>query len=273
MFRIVKASRAAPRRRLVTKIIRPAVAGLAAALMLAPVARAQEATPRIATIVGIGSGYTSDGGVLSLSLSGHAPNVLGSGTGKYGVGGGAGLSFGLGDATNGIGIQAGATFTSLHAGFLNSGYLDVRLSRRFTAGQTAGSVMLGVTQLAGFGDASVNDPSYIAAITLQRQFPLFGNEYYPVMATLGYGTRSAYRRVGNDLIYSGGLWGGVGIGLTPSLAASAAYDGGEAIIGIGYQPPIRGTYVTIAAHDVTNRTQRRRVAFSVSYTFDNLFRR
>jgi hypothetical protein len=220
--------------------------------------------PKVASIQGIGSGYTSDGGTIGLSFSASSSGRPGAGAGDRGALG-AGLSFGFGDATNAIAVEVSANFTSVHAGFLDSGYLEARASRRFSTERVAGSFMVGATNLAPWGDASGNSVQYLTAVSAQTQVNPFGTDYFPVMGTLGYGT--GVRNAGT----SGGVFGGIGVGLTPYVSASAAWSGDEAAVGLGITTDVEGLSINLTVNDVTDRNDVRRATVSVSYSFSNVF--
>jgi len=220
--------------------------------------------PKVASIQGIGSGYTSDGGTFGLSFSASSSGRPGAGAGSRGALG-AGLSFGFGDATNAVALEVSANFTSVHAGFLDSGYLEARVSRRFSMENVVGSVMVGATNLAPWGDARGNSVQYVTAVSAQTQVGPLGDEYFPVIGTLGYGT--GVRNNGT----SGGVFGGVGVGLTPYVSASAAWSGDEAAVGLGISTDVKGLSINLTVNDVTDRNDLRRATVSVSYSFSNLF--
>lgn len=220
--------------------------------------------PKVASIQGIGSGYTSDRGTFGLSFTASSAGRPGAGAGTRGALG-AGLSFGFGDATNAVAVEVSANFTSVHAGFLDSGYLEARASRRFSTETVAGSFMVGATNIAPWGDARGNSVQYLTAVSAQTQVNPFGTEYFPVMGTLGYGT--GVRNNGT----SGGVFGGVGVGLTPYVSASAAWSGDEAAVGLGISTDIEGLSINLSVNDVTDRNDLRRATVSVSYSFSNVF--
>ncbi|MEP5761872.1 MAG: hypothetical protein ABJ327_21690 [Litoreibacter sp.] len=174
----------------------------------------------------------------------------------------ASLSFGhgFGDAVNGIGFQLDAQVTSLSDNFGDSGYLTASLSRRIS---TSPRVYVGasIERLLPWGDSRDLDPAVNLMATGFTTLPLGDGNGTPLMWTLGAGTDV------RDRYSEAGFFGGVGIGLSPSLATSVSYYGDHVILGLSLQPA-ENLYLSASLIDAFDEQQDRRVTISAVWVFD-----
>lgn len=214
-------------------------------------AAAQDARKHL-TLLGIPSATVSPAGTGYVALS-FTNDRTGAATGSD-----ASISMGLGfgDADRSIGFQLGAEITSTKSDFGDSGYLTAKFSKRIST-ETPLYVGLVVDQLVPWGDSKALDPAASLSVT---HFTSAGNN--PIMWTLGAGTD--IRNGGTDP----GLFAGVGVGLSTQIAASAAYDGDEAIFGISWAPSPSFNF-SATLDDAFNERNNRRGILNAVWVFNS----
>ncbi|WP_226778950.1 hypothetical protein [Oceaniglobus trochenteri] len=241
-----------------------AFATLAATLAIGGAAQAQQdgARPKNVTLLGIQSATVAPSGLAFASLSGTTDRV---GPGDD-IDGSLALGFGLGNAQTGIGLQFTGQITSLTDSFADSGYFEIKASRQIVGGSTPTYLGLSVDG-GGFGDASGRDTGGKITLTSFRHAQFSeGGDYFPLMFTLGAGTN--IRNNESDP----GIFGGVGIGLTPNLGVSAAWSGEYVNVGASFrfdQAP--NLEVATTLYDAFDQENSRRLGISVSYFVADLF--
>ena len=234
---------------------------LAAGVLAAPAA-AQER--KLATLQGIPSATVAPGGLGFVSLGwtdkgefdrfGRLENPSDSLA--------AGLGFG--SAVRNVGVQATVITTRISDEPLGSGFFDLKASRMVADGSWRTFVGAGITRLGGWGNAELLDPEGFMAVT-SAGYLTFGTEAYPVLATVGYGT--AVRDFVED-----GVYGGVGIGLTPNFGLSLAFDGDELDLGSAFRiGALENVAVSATVNDVLDDDKGRRVAVSLTFFATDLF--
>ena len=129
------------------------------------------------------------------------------------------LGMGLGDPENGIGVTPILDITSVtpyHFG--QSGKFGLKFSRNIAlGGQWLGGVAVDFDNLITWGDAKVLDPEVNVAVSALRGagdgLPM------PLLITAGYGSGVSLRST------EPGWFGGIGLGVTHSLAVGAGQPG------------------------------------------------
>ncbi|WP_372893783.1 hypothetical protein [Rhodosalinus sp.] len=213
---------------------------------------------KLLTLVGIPSATVAPHGSAYLSLSGadrrSATNDDPDGAMSLGIG--------LGNAEESLGVQLSATVTSMTESFGDSGYFAVKASRRLHASPRALTYLgLSVDRIAEWGDV---DEDVRADLTLST-FTRVGDDN-PLMVSLGVGTN---RR---DDETEAGLFGGVGIGLTPNFGASLAWTGETVTLGSSFRVEgLDNVYFSVALEDAFDQEDRQRVSFTASFVKFDLF--
>ena len=238
------------------------VIALAAAILGHAPAAAQEAgyAGKNVALLGISSGTVAPSGLAFAAIS--ATSDL-DGTDTRG-----GLAFGLGfgNADDGVGVQIATYFTDIQDGVGESGFFELKASKQLSAGPTRiyGAVSV---RGGGFGADSNRPTSGRLAISGFQTFEAGASQdTYPVMWTLGVGT---HERNNNT---DPGIFGGVGIGLTPNIGASLAWEGEYFTLGTSFRfNNLENLRVTASVLDVFDQENSRSLNVSVSYFFRDLF--
>jgi len=246
-------------------------AALWTATFMSP-AQAQDA-PRHLTLLGIPSGTVAPMGTGFVTLD-YATERPGPGSGAD-----ASLSFGVGfgNAEETIGVQLSSVITSTTNSLGDSGYFDLRFSRRIVDSESPVYLGFGVSRIGAWGDArryttivsgggggavtrQLNrDVSLDATLSIFTQVQT-GRGPMPLMMSVGGGTD--IRKNGTEP----GVYAGIGAGLSRDFAASAAWYGDHAILGVSYRPAnLPAMSLNVALVDVANKTGDRRAVFSVNY--------
>lgn len=240
------------------------VGALAAAMALTAspgVSQDNSGADKHLTLLGIPSATVAPGGSVYGGLS-YATSRPGPGDDADGS---MSLGFGLGDANESIGLQVSAEIISLKDEFGDSGYFEIKASRRIAEGRTPLYLGLGVSDLAPWGDTAENETSFDLMLT---GFHLMqtSTDAFPVMFTVGAGTH--VRDNGTEP----GAYAGLGVGLSDSFAASVSWYGDYAVIGASFAPAgNRNLSLTASLVDVTDETGDQRGVFSINYVFPKAF--
>lgn len=229
-------------------------------------ASAQNAAPppKNLTLLGIPSATVAPAGLgfVSLALTSRRYDDPDSADGSMALG------FGLGSPEEGIGVQVTGIITSLTDDFADSGYFQLKASRRVQAGPAPVYVGASLGHLANWGDSRGSDVTGTLTVTRFSQFTRSDGMTHPIMATLGAG--SGVRNNGVDP----GVFFGVGVGLTPVVGASAAWTGDGLDVGVALRPPgSRNMQFTLTVNDVFDNDDQRRVTGSVNLFTTSLFSR
>lgn len=177
------------------------------------------------------------------------------------------LGFGLGSAEDSVGVQVSTTITSLKSNFADSGYLNLKFSRRILAGAHPTYVSIEGNHLANWGDARLAKPRGKIAITTfgMARFSPDGDSY-PYMLTLG---------AGNDLRNNAkdpGVFLGAGIGVSKSLGLSAAWTGETFDMGASVRmDSFKNVSFNASVNDVFDTKNSRRLSVSVNWSLSNVF--
>ncbi len=215
------------------------------------------------TLQGISSATVAPSGTGFASITG---SFLESGPGPE-TDGSIELGFGLGSAEDAIGIQVTASIASLTESFGDSGYLNLKFSRRISAGKHPTYLSLEGNQLANWGEADAVDArGKIALTTFSLTRPSANGNRLPYMLTIG---------VGNDLQNNAtdfGVFLGAGIGLSETTAVSAAWTGEAFDLGVSFRPRnLKNVSLHALVNDVSDVADSRRVTLSVSWAVAGLF--
>ncbi len=175
------------------------------------------------------------------------------------------LAWGIGRA-GGIGATALVTVTSVTPSkFGASGTGAVILDAALPAwpgAQAGASLTFG--NLVRWGDSAGLAPVVNGAVSAVAPVTLADRDM-TLMATAGWGTGVS------DLGRAPGGFAGIGLGLTPRLAVSAAWAGDEAVLGvIGWLGPDGAAQVALGLADATHARNGQRFLFSFGWRFDTL---
>lgn len=213
------------------------------------------------TLLGIPSATVAPHGLAFASLQ-YTNQRPGPATGSD-----ASMSFGIGfgDAERTIGVQLTAEVTSTTNNTGDSGYFDLKFSRRISDGPVPTYLGIGARRLGGWGNAGGLQPAGDLTLTF---FPFIETSQgrKPLMISLGAGTHVRANQT------EPGAYGGIGYGFTRSVAASAAWYGDHGIIGVSYAPrTLKNVQFSAAIVDVFNDTNDRRAVFGVNILFPKVF--
>jgi len=242
-----------------------AAIGLFACVGAAPgaaVAQTSGAPANYVTLLGIPSATVAPGGTafgaLSLANKRIAPGPRSDGSLAFGLG--------LGSAEDSVGVQMTAHITSLTDSFGDSGYFEIKASRRIADGNAPTYLSFALSG-AGYGDAKTRETAATVALTSFRQVRFSdGGDLYPVMFTLGAGTN----RRNNES--DAGIFGGVGIGVTPNMGLSAAWSGEYVNLGAAFRfDGFENFSVSAAVYDAFDQKDSRRIGVSFVYVLQDLF--
>ena len=238
--------------------------GCGALIALAAGAAAQDAPQRSknVTLLGVSSATVAPAGLAFVAISGSTQRV-GPGTG---LDGSMALGFGLGSAEDNVGLQFTSHITSLTDNFGDSGYFELKASRRVIAGDTPTYVGLSVTG-GGFGDASIRDTTASVAVTSLRQFQFSPTgPSYPIMFTLGAGTHERNNET------DPGVFGGVGIGVNENFGVSASWSGEYLNLGTAFRFENSENFgVSATLFDAFDQEDSRRLGLTFTYFLKDLF--
>lgn len=177
------------------------------------------------------------------------------------------FGFGVGDASETVGLQFSANLTSLSEGVGDSGSLSIKASREVSGLAVPTYVGLSVDRIAGWGEVEGYDPSTALAVTLFPQAD-FGGERYPLMVTAGLGSH-----VRNDQA-DPGVFLGAGIGLTPNFGTSLAWTGETVTLGSVFRiDGLDSARFGASIDDLLDQEDRRRVVLTATFFVEDLFGR
>lgn len=232
--------------------------------MLSPAASsAQQGEAKHLTLLGIPSATVAPANLGFASISATTDRA---GTAD-GADGSLAFGLGLGDADTGIGVQVTGYVTSLSDDFGDSGYFEVKGSRRIVGGNTPVYASLTLGSLGTWGDSTDRDTSATLAVTAFSavRFSPAGDAF-PVMFTLGGGSNV------RDDDTDPGLFLGAGIGLTPHLGASLAWGGDYVNLGASFKVDgLDNIGLTATVYDLFDQEDSRRLTLSATYLFSDLF--
>jgi hypothetical protein len=124
---------------------------------------------------------------------------------------------------------------------------------------------LGVSGLAGWGDAARTDPAASLTGTWATHILRDGAHAVPLLTSFGIGTD-----VTDDEKF--GAFGALGFGVMPNLSASLGYNGRESVIGLTAQvPELPALGLSLGVNGALEDSRDRRAILSISYTFNDLF--
>lgn len=184
--------------------------------------------------------------------------------------GSAAVSFGFGDARDGVGVGVHWGLVGLDP-LLTDGNLSFTLHKILDhpgSGRVS-AVAIGASNAISWGDPTATPVNYYVAGSTTFSIPWLEATTRPGMFTLGVG--SAVKNIERDF----GVFGGVGIGITPWMSGGVSWLGDEAIIGAQFTPQIGeidnvnfGLYYADATHRVSTSG---RIILSISILAQNLY--
>lgn len=177
------------------------------------------------------------------------------------------LGFGLGDASETVGVQVSASITSLTDSFGDSGSLSIKASRRINGLEVPTFVGLSFDRLAGWGDGKLIDESATFSVTMFPTAQIAG-QTYPLMITAGYGNAVLER------LREPGAFVGAGIGITENFGASLAWTGESVTLGTAFKfDALENMRFSASLEDAFDQVGGQRVTVSATYYFDTNFGR
>lgn len=245
------------------------------------------------TLQGIPSATVAPNGLAFASLSGTTRRA---GAPSTDFDGSAAVGLGFGSAERAVGVQVTGNITSLTDDFGDSGYFDLKLSRRIKGGASPTYFSVTFGRIGAWGDArrrtvtesfvgdseclecdeiidtrivDSNEITGTVALTQFSQLSLGRSATsYPVMFTLGAGTH-----IRNDQT-DPGVFFGAGIGLSESLGVSAAWGGEYVNIGANLRlKQFKNASLSATVYDVFDTKDSRRLTMSVNFFTPNLFKK
>jgi hypothetical protein len=175
------------------------------------------------------------------------------------------LGFGLGDASETIGVQVSASITSLTDDFGDSGSLSIKAARQISGVTVPTFVGLSFDRLAGWGDGTLIDESATLAVTMFPTVNIRGQSY-PLMITAGFGDSvlDHHREPGGYI--------GAGIGITENFGASFAWTGESVTLGTAFKfDALENIRFSASVEDVFDQVGGQRLTLSATYYLDNVF--
>ncbi|WP_281968411.1 hypothetical protein [Roseovarius nanhaiticus] len=225
--------------------------------------RMVDAARQFAAHPGIPSGFAAPRGALFFGVGGstktqesNADSVDGS---LF-----AGLGLPTGSDAFDAHVIANITSTSSED-FGDSGSFALKLSHRRDHDFGTFALGLGVTGLAGWGDAERGDPAASLTGSWATHVVPEAAPAFPVIVSFG---------VGSDVTEDEktGAFGGLGIGFTPNFSGSLGYNGRESVIGLSrVVPELDGLNLSMGINGALEDHPERRAIFTVSYTITDLF--
>lgn len=177
------------------------------------------------------------------------------------------LGFGLGDATETVGVQISASITSLTDSFGDSGSLSIKASRQINGLEVPTFVGLSFDRLAGWGDGKLIDESTTLSVTMFPTTQIAG-QTYPLMITAGYGNAVL------DHHREPGAFVGAGIGITENFGASLAWTGESVTLGTAFKfDALENLRFSASLEDAFDQVGGQRLTLSATYYFDTDFGR
>ena len=216
--------------------------------------------PKSPVLLGIGSGVVAPHGTVFASVSGTT-NRDDAGDVTDDLDGSVAFGFGLGDATETVGVQVTGVISGMDP-FGDSGSVSLKFSRALAPTTFAG-VSFG--NVAGWGVEEDEDVKTTAAITH------FGDiwaqdTYFPYMLTVGYGTNVTDGGTEEGAIL------GAGIGLNEYMGLSISTNTEYVNLGAGFRSPgLEGWNLSLTAVDAFDQEDRQALQVAVSYAIPNAF--
>lgn len=210
------------------------------------------------SLFGIQSATTAPHGMVFTGVTGTNPRggVPGAGM-DYDVA----LGFGLGDATETLGLQFTANITGTDP-FGDAGYLSMKLSRALNERTYAA---LSFSQLGAWGGAAPAGESANFVVTHFNEVSI-GNDVFPIMLSAGYGSH-----ITNNGTDPGGYIG-VGMGLSPYMGVSLSANEEQVNVGIGLKIPQYDRWsISLGVNDVADNTGRQSASMTITYAVQNVF--
>ncbi len=216
--------------------------------------------PKSPVLLGIGSGVVAPHGTVFASASGTT-NRDNAGDVTDDLDGSVAFGFGLGDATETVGVQVTGVISGMEP-FGDSGSVSLKFSRALAPTTFAG-VSFG--NVAGWGVEEDEDVKTTAAITH------FGDiwtldTYFPYMLTVGYGTNVTDGGTEEGAIL------GAGVGLNEYMGLSISTNTEYVNLGAGFRSPnLEGWNLSLTAVDAFDQEDRQALQVAVSYAIPNAF--
>lgn len=215
-------------------------------------------------IYGAASAVPAPGGTAFIGLTYVSPR-----DGISGRGGDGDLSFGytFGSPVDNLSVTLAANILGLDP-FADSGDFYIGLSRVLRAsGNSATFIGASSTGWGGWGDADDKAASSSVYVSHLVAFPTAGGGEVPVQFTLGYGDSTTLSDTGNGQV-DGGVFYGIGVGLTQNLSASLSGTETQVNLGLGLSvPSVPGLGISAGVLDVTDNTNRQQFSLTAAFAF------
>ncbi len=216
------------------------------------------------SIYGAASAVPAPGGTAFVGLTYVNPR-----DGISGRGGDGDLSLGytFGSPVNDISVTLATTILGLDP-FADSGDFYIGLSRMLRAGGNS-ATFIGASSngWGGWGDADGKPVSSSVYVSHLVAFPMAGGSELPVQFTLGYGDNTTLSDTGNGQV-DGGVFYGIGVGLTQNLSASLSGTETQLNLGVGLNvPSVPGLGISAGVLDVTDNTNRQQFSLTAAFAF------
>lgn len=215
-------------------------------------------------IYGAASAIPAPGGTGFVALTYVNPR-----DGISGRGGDGDLSFGytIGSPVSNLSVTVAANILGLDP-FGDSGDFYIGASRMLRAGGNSATFIGAASSGWGaWGDAENKPLSNSVYVSHLVAFPTAGGAEIPVQFTLGYGDNSTLSDTVRGRV-DGGVFYGVGVGLTQNLSASLSGTETQVNMGFGLSlPSVPGLGISAGVLDVTDNTNRQQFSLTASFAF------
>ena len=177
------------------------------------------------------------------------------------------LGYTFGSPVDNLSVTLAANILGLDP-FGDSGEFYVGVSRMLRAGGNS-ATFIGASSngWGAWGDAEGKPLSNSVYVSHLVAFPTAGGGELPVQFTLGYGDNTTLSETGNGQV-DGGVFYGVGVGLTQNLSASLSGTETQLNMGLGLTVPgVPGLGISAGMLDVTDNTNRQQFSLTATFAF------
>ncbi|MGR3592221.1 MAG: hypothetical protein ACU0B9_19505 [Limimaricola soesokkakensis] len=218
--------------------------------------------PKSPVLLGIGSGVVAPHGTVFGSVSGTTKRDNASGTSDdLDLDGSVAVGFGLGDATETVGMQVTGVISGLEP-FGDSGSVNLKFSRALAPTTFAG------ISFGNVGTWGVEDDEDLRTTVAVTHFgDIWAQDsYFPFMLTAGYGTNVTDGGTEEGAIL------GAGVGINEYLGLSISTNTDYVNLGAGLRSPrLEGWNLSVTAVDAFDQDDRQALQVAVSYAIPNAF--
>ena len=178
------------------------------------------------------------------------------------------IGVGFGSAEKNIGLQITGSITSFSKDdFGDSGFFSIKASRRIVKGNNPVYASLSFGNLGTWGDANAVNESANIAVSRFSKINFSGrNETFPVMLTIGYGSKI------KSNFTEPGVFLGAGIGLSEIVGASISTTGNGVDLGASFKfKPINNMQFGVVVNDVFDENGLQRIVLTLSWYLTDVF--